>query len=168
MPLRTYQLMRLIEPETGFYTGHSSHDPHAVYSARRMHGCAGGNLLFERRCTCAAVETEKYRPWHRIASLRCFAGGGCHFSNRKLPEYSLGAHALVIQQNTSLFLYLIKTGGFALIFEVLFAVLSCVFFLFFGYHYITGKLDYSQFKLLAVAPLCWIMALHDLPFLPHD
>jgi len=64
----------------------------------------------------------------------------------------------VIQQNTSLFLYLIKTGGFALIFEVLFAVLSCVFFLFFGYHYITGKLDYSQFKLLAVAPLCWIMA----------
>ena len=67
-------------------------------------------------------------------------------------------NALVIQQNTSLFLYLIKTGGFALIFEVLFAVLSCVFFLFFGYHYITGKLDYSQFKLLAVAPLCWIMA----------
>ena len=45
-----------------------------------------------------------------------------------------------------------------MIFEVLFAVLSCVFFLFFGYHYITGKLDYSQFKLLAVAPLCWIMA----------
>ena len=27
LPLRTYQLMRLIEPETGFYTGHSATIP---------------------------------------------------------------------------------------------------------------------------------------------
>ena len=158
LPLRTYQLMRLIEPETGFYTGHSATIPTlyillAVCTVvlvvisylsgdvpvrlwkRKNIGLGTVSLLFAVSLVVDAIsQTENFL---NILSER---------------------NALVIQQNTSLFLYLIKTGGFALIFEVLFAVLSCVFFLFFGYHYITGKLDYSQFKLLAVAPLCWIMA----------
>ncbi|MBS5872781.1 MAG: hypothetical protein KIC46_01520 [Clostridiales bacterium] len=158
LPLRTYQLMRLIEPETGFYASSSATIPAlyillAVLTAvlvalsylsgrvplRILRGKNIGlgvvSLLFSISLVLDAIsQTENFL---NILSER---------------------NTIALQQTTSVFAYLIKTGGFALIFEALFAVLGCVYFLFFGYHYITNKLDFSQFKILAVAPLCWAMA----------
>lgn len=168
LPLRTYQLMRLIEPETGFYTGHSATIPTlyillAVCTVvlvvisylsgdvpvrlwkRKNIGLGTVSLLFAVSLVVDAIsQTENFL---NILSER---------------------NALVIQQNTSLFLYLIKTGGFALIFEVLFAVLSCVFFSLFRL-----SLYYRQAGLFPIQIACCCAAVldygaHDLPFLPHD
>ena len=132
LPLRTYQLMRLIEPETGFYSGHSATIPTlyillAVFTVvlvvisylsgdvpvrlwkRKNIGLGTVSLLFAVSLVVDAIsQTENFL---NILSER---------------------NALVIQQNTSLFLYLIKTGGFALIFEV-----QCLAVCFFSFSAIT-------------------------------
>lgn len=158
LPLRTYQLMRIIEPGTGFYAENhvtipilyvllavltvvlvsisylSSRIPMTIWKQKNV-ALGVISLLFAVSLVMDAIsQTENFL---NLLSER---------------------NANVVQQATNIFLYLIKTGGFALILEVLFAVIGCVYFIFFGYHYITGKLDYSQFKILAVAPLCWVMA----------
>lgn len=158
LPLRTYQLMRLIEAETGFYSANSATIP-ALYILLAVLTVAlvvlsylSGNVplrLWKRKNVGLGVVSLLFS----ISLVVDAISQTEHFLNI-LSQRS----ALPVQQNTGMFLYLIKTGGFALIFEILFAVLGCVYFLFFGYHYIMGKLDYSQFKLLAVAPLCWVMA----------
>lgn len=158
LPLRTYQLMRLIEPKSGFYASSSATIP-ALYILLAV--------------LTAALILLSYlsgqmpgRLWKRkniglgVASLLFAVSlvADAITQTEALLDLLATRSTLLYQQTTNLFVYLIKTGGFALLFELLFAVIGCVYFLFFGYHYLTGKLDYSQFKILAVAPLCWVMA----------
>lgn len=158
LPLRTYQLMRLIEPGTGFYTQPSAAIP-ILYI-----------LLAVLAVALVAVSYLSAKIPMRIWKRKSIALGVISLlfavslvidaitQTENLLNLLTVRSTSIVQQSTGMFFYLIKTGGFALIFEVLFAVLGCVYFIFFGYHYITDKLDYSQFKILAVAPLCWVMA----------
>lgn len=158
LPLRTWQLMRLIEPGTGFYAQPSAAIP-ILYILLAVLAVAlvavsylSGNLpmrIWKRKSIALGVISLLF-----AASLVLDAITQTENFLNLLAERSTN----IVQQSTGMFFYLIKTGGFALIFEVLFAVLGCVYFIFFGYHYITDKLDYSQFRILAITPLCWVMA----------
>lgn len=158
LPLRTYQLMRVIEPGTGFYAESSVTIPilYALLAVLTVALAAlsylSGNIpmmIWKNKNVGLGIVSIAF-----AVSLVMDAISQTENFLSLLSERSTN----ILQQSTSVFAYLIKTGGFALILEVLFAVLGCVYFIFFGYHYITGKLDYSQFKILAVAPLCWVMA----------
>lgn len=158
LPLRTYQLMRVIEPGTGFYAFNSVTIPIltvllAVFTVALVALSYLSSQIplrvWESKNTVLGVVAILFSVSLVMDAIS---------QTENFLDILAVRSANTLLQSTSMFLYLIKTGGFALIFEVLFAVLGCVYFLFFGYHYITGKLDFSQFKILAVAPLCWVMA----------
>ena len=48
-------------------------------------------------------------------------------------------------------------GGILLVLQVVFAVLAVFYFIVFSISHLTGKGSYREFKLLALAPLCWSM-----------
>lgn len=53
--------------------------------------------------------------------------------------------------------YFFSNGMFASLFESIFGIIACVYFIVFALSYFNDKADFTSYKVLALAPLFWAM-----------
>ncbi len=153
LPTRVYQLLALVNPETGFYDNGDITVP-VLYGV-----VAVFSLLFlilsylSKEVPSPKLPTGK-NPILGVASVV----GAIGF----LWDILVNLRALLPgydSENTS-FLSLLEAnfeqnGGLVLILRLVFALLSIFWFLIFAVSHLNGKASYKEYKLLALTPVCW-------------
>lgn len=158
LPLRVYQLIALVNPESGFYDN-------SDFSVPILYGVAAVfTVLITVFCFISkSIPSPEIKigknPILGIASL--LAAGGMAWDvitieTRLIPQTGGYVNADMFRSLFSV--YLEENGGAFLLAELLFAVLSVFYFIVFAVSHFEGKPHYKKLKLLALSPLCWSMA----------
>lgn len=157
LPLRTYQLSRLIESSTGFWlrSQASNFTIPFLYAVLAVAAVAiiANSLIKSGLTSCVpneknillavisfvfAITLVVDAATQAINIVKIFS----EFSSLRMTNYTLAS-------------YFNKCGGFALIIESVFAALSAIFFAIFGMNSLKLFGSLSRFKLLALTPLIW-------------
>ncbi|HZJ78238.1 MAG TPA: hypothetical protein VFD52_05530 [Clostridia bacterium] len=154
LPLRVYQYMRIIEGGTGFYSKMDASIP--IMYVLLFAVCFVPIIIsLSMRKGLETISCPKaVRFGEGIAALlvavtliinavETFGGFSDIFYAFKTINYDY-----------TLSKYLMKSGGFAVLLESIFAVVSMVFFILLGGAHFKGT-SVSEYKLLAIAPLAW-------------
>ena len=155
--LRAYQLIALVESSTGFFLENNA----TIVILYVLLGIGVGALLVTS-FMCGDVPSPKpvtgKNPLLAIASF--VAAGGFVFDavnliNKHLPQFN---------GNFSIFLNLLnsnikESGGVFIVLEIVFALLSVMYALIYGFSHINGMGAYKKYKTLALSPLFWAMSL---------
>ena len=146
VPFRMYQLLNIIEADTGFYR-------RVDWSVYLIYGLTALAIVVPFVLTNLAKNVpESKAPFRKnmflaIASI-IFAVG-------------LLADAVICFSNTllgsSTIELLIAEGGLVGAVEGVFGVFAAIYMFIFGISYIDGRTTYSQYKFMALAPLFWSM-----------
>ena len=155
LPTRVYQLLALVDTTNGFFKESDVTVP-VLYGVVVVFGLLFMVLSFiSKEVPSPKLPTGKNAVLG-IASFVMVAGLGADMLGilkRIVP---------VNQGNAVIFVNLLKSnlsknGGAFTILEFVFAFLAIVYFLVFAISHLNGKASYKEFKLLALAPLCWSM-----------
>ena len=143
LPLRAYQLIFLIDPETGFYTKTNFTVP-LLYVLLILVGIAFIALSF----------FPANMPFGGTAK-----GGKVFAVLSFLIAVSLivdaGIQTSEIQTVTASSIF--NSDTLLIFARIIFAVISCVYFTILGFNYCGIIYDASQFKILALGPLAWVI-----------
>ena len=155
LPTRVYQLLALVDTTNGFFKESDVTIP-VLYGVAIVFG-----LLF-----MALSFISKEVPSPKLPAGKNAVLGIASF----VMVVGLGADMLGIlkkivpanQGNVAIFINLFKAnlsknGGTFTILEFVFAFFAIIYFLVFAISHLNGKASYKEFKLLALAPLCWSM-----------
>ena len=155
LPTRVYQLLALVDPTNGFYKESDVTIP-VLYGVVAVFGVLFLVLSFvSKEVPSPKLPTGK-NPVLGIASFVMVAGLGTDmFSilSKIIPANQMNAGIFIslLRSNLS------KSGGAFTILEFIFAFFAIIYFIVFGISHLNGKASYKEFKLLALAPLCWSM-----------
>lgn len=153
-PIRVYQILKLIEPSTGFYSDTSNWSVITLYTI--LFVCTAVILVFSylSKNIPAARLPEGRRIPLAVSGLILSATFVTNIFDQVSKIKELAAEAGVsASQNL---LQMIKSAGATLqAVEIVFAALSCVYMLVFSVSYIISKKIYNKLKLLALSPLVW-------------
>ncbi len=153
LPLRIYQYMNIIEGGSGFYSVKNVSIP-IMYFLLAVFCFVPIILSFSMRKGLEINCPKKVRLGEGIAALlvaltliinsvQMFALFSDILNNPQITDYT-----------PTLMKYLSKSGGMAILFEAIFAVLSMMFFILLGGAQLKGR-SVSDYKFLAIAPLIW-------------
>ena len=155
LPTRVYQLLALVDTTTGFFKESDVTIP-VLYGVTVVFGLLFLVLSFiSKEVPSPKLPTGK-NPVLGIASFVMVAGLGADMLSilRKIIPANHGSGAIfvnLLKANLS------KNGGAFTIFEFVFAFFAIIYFIVFAISHLNGKASYKEFKLLALAPLCWSM-----------
>lgn len=146
-PVRTYQLLSIIEPDTGFYKA-------VDWSVYLMYALAFLAVIVPY----AVVMLGKNIPASRSTE------GKSKLLGASSVIFAVGIMIDVVS-SFSVFLTSLNSADivnasnkFPLMLEGLFGVLAAIYMLIFGISYIDGRTAYSKLKFLALTPLFWSVA----------
>ena len=153
---RAYQLIVLVDSETGFFIKDD-------FTVALLYGAVGvfTLLLLVLSFLCKSIPKPKLREGRNIllgvSSLVAAAGmvfDAITVSNRIIPQIANSSSAVLKE---ILFLNLQQNGGFFLALEVLFAVLSAIWFIVLSLSFLSGGCSFKRAPIVALAPVCWRM-----------
>jgi hypothetical protein len=153
LPLRVYQLLALVDPATGFYTESNG----TVYLLSALLVLAVGAFIslsfISKEVPSPELPTGKNIVLGITSAVMALAFGVDIISIEKAIVPSL-------QNSSQIFFTVLKSniaeaGGAFIILQFVFAVLSLVYFFIFAVSHLNGKSSYREYKILALAPLCW-------------
>ena len=155
LPMRVYQLMTNIEPETGFWVNKSQITIPIFYVVLAI-----GTVLpivlsavYRKGLGKTTTEGEK-KPIGGVLSLVSALGFLVDAVLRYRSFTEMYNEFSSSYQTMTVGTYLSKSGALAMGLEAFFAVLSAIFFIMLGIALMTGK-DPSEYKLLAIMPVFW-------------
>lgn len=155
LPTRVYQLLALVDASNGFYKESDVTVP-VLYAVMVVFGLLFLVLSFiSKEVPSPKLPTGK-NPVLGVASFVMVAGLGVDMFSilQKIIPANQGNAAIFINLLKS---NLSKNGGTFTILEFVFAFFAIIYFIVFGISHLNGKASYKEFKLLALAPLCWSM-----------
>lgn len=155
LPTRVYQLLALVDASNGFYKESDVTIP-VLYAVMAVFGLLFLVLSFvSKEVPSPKLPTGK-NPVLGIASFVMVAGLGADMFSilQKIIPANQGSSAIFVSLLKS---NLSKNGGTFTILEFAFAFFAIIYFIVFGISHLNGKASYKEFKLLALAPLCWSM-----------
>ncbi len=155
LPTRVYQLLALVDTTNGFFKESDVTIP-VLYGVAIVFGLLFMVLSFISKEVPSPKLPAGKNAVLGIASFVMVAGLGADM---------LGILKKIIpanQGNAAIFMNLFKAnlsknGGTFTILEFVFAFFAIIYFLVFAISHLNGKASYKEFKLLALAPLCWSM-----------
>jgi len=153
-PIRVYQILKLIEPSTGFYSDTSNWSIITLYIILGI--CAAVIMIFSflSKNIPAAKLPEGRRIPLAVSGLILSATFISDIFNQldniaQLAEDN-GAVGIV-----NVFAYLKAADAMLPAVEIVFAALSCIYMLVFSVSFIISKDLYAKLKVLALSPLVW-------------
>lgn len=155
LPTRVYQLLALVDASNGFFKESDVTVP-VLYAVLVVFGLLFLVLSFISKEVPSPKLPAGKNLLLGIASFVITGGMGWDIFR------TLGEIIPVNQGNAAIFMSLLKTnlaqkGGTFTILEMVFAFFAIIYFIVFGISHLNGKASYKEFKLLALAPLCWAM-----------
>lgn len=155
LPLRVYQLLTNIEVDTGFWHNRTHFTIPVLYAIIAIGTVMPILLAFIYKKGIGKIENtiEKKVPGG-IISMITAAGLIVNAISRFSKFSDLYFEYMNSYQTVELTSYLSKSGATAMALEAFFAVVSAIFFIMLGVALLTGK-DPSEYKLLALMPVCW-------------
>lgn len=158
LPLRAYQLIFLIDPETGFYAKTNFTVP-LLYVLLILAGIAFITLSFfpKNMPFGGTVKGGKvFAVLSFLIAVSFIIDAGIQTSEifAALTFTDVTGYAVPQTVTTSS----VFSSDTLLIFaRIIFAVISCIYFAILGFNYCGIIYDVSQFKLLALGPLAWVI-----------
>lgn len=155
LPLRMYQMMNIIEPETGFY---STIDP----SVPLLYAVLGGASILFLLLTfmCGKIVQSQGIQGKKISlsivSL-LFSAALIWDAVLRVGDLSNAYFEYTDLTDITVQKYIVENGLIPISLQTLFAVLAGVYFLVFAFTPIIKKVNYEGHKLLALSPLLWTM-----------
>lgn len=137
VPLRIYQLLFIVEEDTGFYKS-------VDWSVYLLFGLAAAAVIVPYILVALSKNVPASRPF------RC--------KSRFTAASALIFAAGILLDVIASFAEFLGTLNFSVLFTAVFGVMAAVYMLIFGISYIDGKISYSQHKLLALSPLFWSLS----------
>ena len=155
VPLRTYQLVKLIEPTTGFFKRSSVTAP-ILYVILAVMFIAFMVMAY------TANDVPKVRPNGKktvLAVLSFLVSVSLIVdviaqSSELMNDIS--NYRMTVQSVTEAS-YLMSNGDFPIVFQIAFAILACIYFIIVGMTYSGSNVDYADCKVLALTPLFWLI-----------
>ncbi|NLL03674.1 MAG: hypothetical protein GX269_05190 [Clostridiales bacterium] len=152
VPLRTYQLVNIIEPQTGFYARYDI--TILILYALIFVACL---LFFLLSFIDGAMPAPNLPRGKNV-----FIGVSSAFlSITLLIDSIMQIDKLIALHNKydldffELLYYLVKTGGMTALVQAIFAILSAVYFSIFAISYLKGKEYYKTERVMALFPIIW-------------
>lgn len=153
VPLRTFQFINCLDPETGFWAVRDVTIPLLYALVVVVAVLAFFISLFSGIMPKPVLSTKRDIPWGVASILMACGFLWDAFANVRL---ALLARANIMDtEELSMTYQLISSGTLARYGQVLFAVLSAVYLIFFAIGKLTGSGIYEGRKLLALSPVCW-------------
>ena len=159
LPLRTYQLLVMVNPENGFFENSNFAVP-ALYIIAFVFAALMVVLSFFSKGIPAPKITEGKNFVLGAVSLVLTVGFVLDVINivqTITPQTSYGFNSYASQSLVAAFIK--ENGGAFLIVQLVSAVLSALYFLIFGVSYFEGKATYKKIPLLSLAPVLWGMSI---------
>lgn len=146
IPFRTYQLLSLIESDTGFYK-------EINWSVYLMYALCALAVAVPYVLTLLAKNVPESRAVYRknklLAAASFVFGAG-------LVADAVTAFSTIILTYQGF--YTAEVSVVPTLIQGIFGILSAVYIIIFGISYIDGRTTYSKYKLLALCPLVWSVA----------
>ena len=153
LPTRVYQLLALVDAENGFYKESDITIP-VLYGIVAVFTVLFLVLSFlSKEVPSPKLPTGK-NPVLGVTSMVMVAG-------LAVDIVSIIRNTVPVNQgNSQIFISLLRSnlaeqGGALTILRFVFAFFAIIYFLVFSMSHLNGKASYKEFKLLALAPLCW-------------
>lgn len=152
LPLRVYQLLAFVDTATGFYT----EDNATIYLLSAILLLVVGAFL-----ALSFISKEVPSPDLPVQkNLLLGITSSVLAVSLIVDAFSILFKIIPPRSAASAFFEVFRTsvseaGGAFVIFQFLFAVLACIYFVVYAVSNLTGKGHYKEFKLLALTPLCW-------------
>ena len=153
VPLRTFQFLNCLDPETGFWTVRDVTVPilyALVIAVALLAFCIS---FFSGIMPKPEFSQKKDTPFG-ITSL-LMALGFLWDAVANVRTIIQTVNGIEVTEDLSMTYQLISSGTFARIAQVLFAVLSAVYLIFFAISKLTGNALYENRKVLALSPVLW-------------
>ncbi len=151
---RMYQLLNIIESDTGFYRVHD-------WSIYVMYALCGLAVVVPYVLTTLAKNVPASKSPFRKDILMAvgsviFAVGIVLDVVSSLSTFLLNAKGFTTAGLS--FMGTMDQGQAPLLIETVFGVFAAIYMLIFGISYIDGRTTYSQYKFMAITPLFWAMS----------
>lgn len=152
--VRTYQMMYIFEPDTGFYFIEAKDN----LTLPLLYALVGASCLLylvlsflsTRKKEFAAPEGKNY----------FMATGSVLFSITLVIDGMLRSSELFAQYGSEyggFWKFLIQTKSFPLLGEIVFALLAALYFVIVGVSYFKGNGAHKASKVMSLSPVCWLM-----------
>lgn len=154
IPVRLYQLLTIIEHDTGFYKAVDR----SVYV---MYALAAVAIIASYAVATLAknipASKSPYRKNKFLAATSILLGIGF------VLDVVSAASTFIIKARSFTaagisFLGTADQGQIPILFEAVFGIFAAIYLLVFGISYIDGRTTYSQYKFLAITPFFWAIA----------
>lgn len=157
LPTRVYQLLAIVDTENGFYKSSDVTITLLYIVAFLFVLLIMGMSFLSKEVPSPKLPTGK-NPLLGITSAVMVVGLFWDvFAIEKTVVRAVGDEFILSNFLETLKLDIADNGGMLLVLRVIFAILAIFYFLVFSISHLTGKGSYKEFKLLALAPLCWSM-----------
>ena len=159
LPLRTYQLLVMVNPENGFFENSNFAVP-VLYIAAFVFAALMVILSFFSKGIPAPKITEGKNFILGVASLLLSVGfvlDAIRIIQMITPQTAYGFNSYTSQTLVEAFIK--ENGGAFLVLELVFAVVSALYFIIFGVSYFEGKSSYKKIPLMALSPVIWSMSI---------
>lgn len=155
LPLRVYQLLVIVDTETGFFTASDITVPIL----------AGAVSIFAALFLVLSYLSKEVPSPKLPVGKNPVLGISASIMSVALVYDIISVERAIFptRQNTvEIYLSILKSNlagatGFAHILQMLFALLAVIYFAVFAISHLNGRASYREFKLLALTPLCWSM-----------
>ncbi len=159
LPLRTYQLLVMVNPENGFFENSNFAVP-VLYIAAFVFAALMVILSFFSKGIPAPKITEGKNFVLGAVSLVLSVGfvlDVIRVVQAITPQSAYGFNSYASQTLVEAFIK--ENGGAFLILELVFAAVSALYFLIFGVSFFEGKPTYKKIPLMALSPVIWSMSI---------
>lgn len=159
LPLRTYQLLVMVNPENGFFENSNFAVP-LLYIATFVFAALMVILSFFSKGIPAPKITEGKNYLLGIVSIVLsigFVWDVINIVQTITPQTAYGFNSYASQTLVSAFIK--ENGGAFLIVQLVAAGLSVLYFFIFGVSFFEGKQTYKKIPLLSLAPVIWGMSI---------
>lgn len=156
LPVRIYQLFAIIDTgSTGFYkkinfSVYFMYVAVVVFTALLI---VFSRLSDDARASRPAMCKNKLLG----AAAVVMAVGTAYDSADSMLSFSASCSDFSSNLDVSFMRYFFSNGMFASLFESIFGIIACVYFIVFALSYFNDKADFTSYKVLALAPLFWAM-----------
>ncbi len=154
VPFRMYQLLNIIEPDTGFYKV-TDWSVYLMYALGILAIISPYVLTILAKNVPASKSPFRKNMFLAVASF-VFAAGIIFDVVSSLSKFLINAKSFS-SVGVSIF-GTMDQAQLPLLIESIFGVFAAIYIIIFGISFIDGRTTYSQYKFLALSPLFWAMS----------
>lgn len=161
VPFRMYQLLNIIEADTGFY----KREDWSVYVMYAL-GALAIILCYALANLSKNIPASKspYRK-NKLLAITSFVFAGGILLDVVSAFSTFLVNSKGLRDVDMSILSTLNQGQLPLLFESVLGIFATIYIIVFGISYIDGRTTYSQYKFLAITPLFWSMSRIVLRFL---